>query len=271
MKGKPMLQFKSNHSTHSSLDSGHSQDEVITEKTRNLEEIQKIKEKLKNYKKENILGFTSERETSDWTKFYSKFMNEVVSNKNITSKEIELRINSVLNRTGVKDKLAKDEKKVCNKLQMKNKYEFCDKNKFIPTVMAKYNCYMNERKEEKVIKNSSKLKSLISTTMFTKSLLRKPTSKALGGVETKKSVIIRKSSNKLIGKNSIFVKSNFFSRHSTKNIGTFAKGLKINEPKASIEENKSIASSKNYQDSDDSFNYDRGNENNASTYPECKF
>jgi hypothetical protein len=275
MKAKSIFNYKGNNSSHSSIDSGNSQEEIIVEKIKSEDEIIKIKQKLQGDSKAKLSELITKQRNTDWSKFYEKFMNDVVSNKNITSKEIELRINLVLNSikyNSVKEKHFQDDQKVGNCLLQKNKFEFCNKKKFIPIVMSKYNSFLNDPKED-VSKRSPMGKNTYSS--FGRSLLKKPTSKNLEGFERKKTVFLDSPSttNKNF-RTSVTLRKNttLFARQSTKNVNST--NMKTIELKPSQDLNKSLGSTKNLRDTiksnDNSFSYERGNETAPAMYPNCK-
>jgi hypothetical protein len=273
MRAKSIFNLKGNNTTHSSIDSGHSQEEVYVEKVKTLDEIRKIKEKLKGDSKPKLAGLFAEAKSAEWSNFYEKFMNEVVSNKNVTSKEIELRINSVLNsiKHNDKQKQNREERKVGNSLLQKNKYEFYNKNKFIPIVLSKYNSFLNDGKED-IAKKTMPVKNTFSTSTIGKSLLKKPTSKNFD-FERKRTVMLDNSPTKNF-RSSLTLRKNttLYARQSTKNV--YGSNLKTIELKGSQDLNKSLGSAKNIRDTirsnDNSFSYERGNENTPPMYPNCK-
>jgi len=134
------MKSKMNHRGHvdydSSLDTEIGEGVEIKEKRKSKDEIKSIKEKLTiNHKKVLTNIGRIENEKSDWNTVYLKFMSKIMDSSKIYQKELELRINAVLNLQ------IKKESNVVNTLYGKNKYELNDKSKFVPTIMSKFNSF----------------------------------------------------------------------------------------------------------------------------------
>lgn len=103
-----------------------------------------IKEKLKKKLKDNR-HLLNKTDPVSWRSFYENFVNESLKKDQINLKEVEIRINSVLNKYDEKtDRILKSEKlenntHSSNNLLYKNNYMQNDKNKFIQVIMSKYN------------------------------------------------------------------------------------------------------------------------------------
>jgi hypothetical protein len=90
----------------------------------------------------------------DWNLFYKKLSKNDLDMNTIHKKEIELRINSVLNnlnKIGANHNFSK-EKPLENNLHLENKYIDDKTNKFVSLVISKFNEYQEKNKNEPIKK-----------------------------------------------------------------------------------------------------------------------
>jgi hypothetical protein len=137
----------------SSIDTEIGEGVEIQEKRKSKDEIKSIKKKLTINNKEVLTNIDRiENEKSDWNTVYSKFMSKIMDSSKIYQKELELRINAVLN---LQIKKGSD---LQNTLYGKNKYELSDKSKFVPVIMSKFNSFQPNGKVTKIKPQRNQIK-----------------------------------------------------------------------------------------------------------------